>query len=320
MTALQHYLEVTDLPLDETRLILDLAGTLKRERPYRRPQWFAGQCIALIFEGTSTRTRASFEVAFCESGGKASYIAPREFRHMRDTGLLDNLLALSRTVDVIAARIYDHDFMRDFARRSAVPVISGMTTLAHPCQALADCLTILERFGSLAGRKVACVGRGNVINSVFTLLAGLGADVRVVTHPDIRPAQRFLDAATAYAGSGGAVSVTHDLDDGVRGADVIYTDAWYDHNEMTSDEETAYWQRLSRAYQISPGVMALASPAAVFMHCMPSHIGEEVSREVFYSPQSIVIEQAEDRLHAQKALLLRLVRPRLFDAAAAELK
>jgi len=291
-----------DLSTDEVTCLLDLAGQLKAD-PARYAQALAGRSLSLLFEKPSLRTRVTFDLAIQQLGGHSVYthgpIGERE-------PLKDVARNLDRWTQGIVARVFSQNTILELAHWSSVPVINALSDMYHPCQALADVMTIRERFGTLRGLKVAFVGDGNnVAHSLMLSAVRLGASLAVATPVGFGPNPEIVSQAEGLAAASGAsLLVTHDPAEAVSGAHVVYTDVW---TSMGSESEAERRRMAFSKYQVSQSLFALARPDAIFMHCLPAHRGEEVTDEVIESPRSLVFDQAENRLHAQKALLLMLV-------------
>ena len=298
-----------DYSPDEIRALIEMGLEFKR-RYYageRVIPVLKGHSIAMIFEKPSTRTRVSFEVAAWQLGAKAMYLGWRELQLGRGETIADTARVLSRYVDGIVARVYEHEKVEELARYSRVPVINGLSDLSHPVQALGDYMTILEVKGRLKGVKLAFVGDGsdNVLHSLLIAGAKLGVDIVVATPKELRPREDILKAALdAAAESGSEIRITEDPYTAVSGADVVYTDVWVSMGQESMREEKT---RLLRPYQVNRRLMEAAGGKALFMHCLPAHRGEEVTDEVIDGPWSIVWDQAENRLHIQKAVLAALI-------------
>ncbi|MEE9217846.1 MAG: ornithine carbamoyltransferase [Acidobacteriota bacterium] len=292
-------------PRDITE-VLDLAAAMKRQ-PGRYRRVLEGRTLALLFEKPSLRTRATFQVAMIQLGGQAIYFGPGDISLGVRESVPDVARNLERWVDFVAARVFEHQKVVDLAEHARVPVLNALSDQFHPCQALADYLTLRERLGRLAGRQLVYVGDGN--NVAHSLLLGgahLGMHVRVITPPGYEPAPGVLEQARSLARSTGArMELGRNVLEGVCGADAVYTDVWA---SMGQEEETQTRRERFGAYQINSRVMEVAGPRALFMHCLPAHRGEEVTDEVADSPRSVIFEQAENRLHTQKALLVLLGR------------
>ena len=298
-------LAMSDLSPEETRLIVDTALQLKL-RYYsgeRVIPVLKGKTIALIFEKPSTRTRVSMEVAALQLGAMPLVFNRNELQLGRGEPVADTARVLSRYVDAIAARVYSHRTLEEMAAYSSIPVINMLSDYEHPLQALADALTIEEKLGSMKSVKIAYVGdaRNNVAHSLIQVAAKLGAHIAVAAPRQLWPSPRVLEAARQDAAyTGATIEVTEDPREAVRGADVVYTDVWVSMGEESLAEER---KRLLKPYQVNTELMSLARSRAIFMHCLPAHRGEEVTDEVIEGPWSAVWDQAENRLHAQKAVL-----------------
>jgi ornithine carbamoyltransferase len=301
----RDYVNEKDWEPGEVSSILDLAQQVKGE-PARFGRALAGKTLAMIFEKSSTRTRVSFEAGMFQLGGLAMFLSSRDLQLGRGETVPDTARVLSRYVDGILARVYAQATIEDLARYASVPVINGLSDLLHPCQALADFLTVRERFGSERGFPMCYVGDGNnVAHSLLLTGALLGARVSVVTPPGFEPkAEVLLWAREAAAGTGGSVLATNSLEEGLSGARAVYTDVWA---SMGQETEAAERSRRFEGYRVTSKVFAMAAPDAIFLHCLPAHRGEEVDASVIDSSASAVFDQAENRLHAQKALLVTLL-------------
>ena len=300
-----HYLSVADLSPDALLALLDRALELKRF-PNASYKPLAGTNAALVFQKPSLRTRVSFEVAMLELGGHALYLSPAEIQLGQREGVVDAARVLSRYVDVIVARVFLHSDVAGLAAHASVPVINALSDREHPCQILADLLTLYERHGSLRGVRLAYVGDGNnVAHSLALAAPGLGIDLRFACPDGYEPDPSIMEQA--HTGSGepaGTIELFRDPREAVRGADAVYTDAWY---SMGQESEADIRAPIFRRYQINAELLSHAAPNAVAMHCLPAHRGQEITDEVMDGPASVVYDQAENRLHAQKALLLTLL-------------
>jgi len=301
----RDYVNEKDWAPEEISGILDLAGRVKAE-PGQYGRALAGRSLAMIFEKSSTRTRVSFEAGMFQLGGTAMFLSSRDIQLGRGETVADTAAVLSRYVDAIMARTFAHATVEELARRSSVPVINGLSDLLHPCQALADFLTVRERFGTERGFPLCYVGDGNnVAHSLMVTGAKLGARIAVVTPPGFEPKAEVLAWAREAAGeTGGSVLVTNSIEEGVSGARAVYTDVWASMGQESEAQERA---RKFAKYRVTPEVFRAADSDAIFLHCLPAHRGEEVDASVIDSPASAVFDQAENRLHAQKALLLTLL-------------
>jgi ornithine carbamoyltransferase len=301
---MRHYLSVDDLSTTELPEILDLAATLKGH-PGAHSGALAGRTIALIFEKPSTRTRVSFEVAVEQLGAHAVVLSSSELQLGRGETIEDTGRVLSRYVDAIVLRTFEQERLEILSTTTTVPVVNALSDFEHPCQALADLLTIREHLGELRGRVIAYLGDGNNVSHSL-LLAGTkaGMTVRVATPPGFEPIPQVVHRAEEIAAeTGGAVELTHDPEDAAIGAHALYTDVW---SSMGQDLETDERALVFPSYQLSQKLVDLADPTVVVLHCLPAHRGQEITDEVIDGPRSVVWDQAENRLHTQKALLLRL--------------
>ncbi len=302
----RSYVSVRDFTAEETREVLRTAAALKRELKEGRPRrLLADRTLAMIFQKPSLRTRVSFEAGMTQLGGHAICLGPSDIRLGERETVEDIALTLSRMADLIMARVFGHDLVADLARYASVPVINGLSDREHPCQILADLQTIHERKGRFEGLKAVFCGDGN--NVAHSLLYGgalLGMSVTVVTPPGYEPAKDVVaEAATMGRATGAGIAVSNDLAAACRGADVLYTDVWA---SMGQEGEAEQRRSAFRPYQVNDTVMALARPDAVILHCLPAHYGEEIDYATSRRPNSAIFDQAENRLHAQKALMVLL--------------
>lgn len=295
---IRHFLDLAELDPRVLRGILDESRRLKAERrtpAASRP--LAGRTLAMIFDRPSTRTRVSFDVAMRELGGDTIVLTGAEMQRRRGETISDTARVLSRYVDAIMIRTLDHGLVAELAAAASVPVINGLTQYSHPCQIMADVMTFEESRGRIDGKTVAWLGDANNVLTSWVHAAGkLGFMVRVGCPPELAPREALLDWAT---GVGANVTVTSDPEAAVRDADCVVTDTWV----SMGDDEAERRQNLLHPYQVNRRLMALARPDAIFMHCLPAHRGEEVTAEVIDGPQSVVFDEAENRLHAQKGIL-----------------
>jgi ornithine carbamoyltransferase len=302
----RHLLEMHDFNATEISAVLQVAEQLKSVSPGDQLALLRGKTLALLFEKPSLRTRVSFETAMTQLGGHA-IVANGDFMSGTRESVEDVSGVMSRYVDAIMIRTHLHEPLKRFAAASRVPVINGLSQAAHPCQALADVLTVQQRFGTLRGIRVAYIGdaRNNVAISFADAAVALGAVVHFGCPPTHRPSETFLQQLqTLGKSTKGDVRAFSSPQRAVRDADVVYTDIW------TSMGEEQFRERNTAAllpYRVDANLMAIATKHAIFLHCMPAHRGEEVTSEVIDGPQSVVFDQAENRLHAQKALLLALL-------------
>jgi ornithine carbamoyltransferase len=299
----RDYLSVDDLTPEELRGLLSFARDLKaRAAAGDRPPLLAGKALAMIFEKPSLRTRVSFEVGMFQLGGTALYLGPQDIQLGVREAIPDAARNLDRMVDGIMARTFAHATVTGLADAARAPVVNGLSDHEHPCQALGDLLTIFERLPRLEAVRLAWVGDGNnVCNSLLLGAAKLGMQVAVATPSGYTPAEAVLDRARAIAAVTGAVlSLSTDPVEAVSGADVVYTDVWA---SMGQEAEREVREKVFRPFQLNERLLGRARPTAVVMHCLPAHRGEEITDAVLDGPHSIVYDQAENRLHAQKALL-----------------
>ena len=309
------FLSIRDFTPNEIREFIELARLIKSN-----PELFAdslkGQTLALIFEKPSLRTRVSFDVGIHQLGGFALYLSPAEINLGKRESVYDVAKNLERMVQGIMIRTFAHEIVDQMADHAGIPVINGLTDYSHPCQAMADYLTMLELKGEVAGLKVAFVGDGNnVAHSLMFAGAQLGAKVWVATPPKYSPDAAAIRWATERGQStGGTCTVTNDPVEAVRGADVVYTDAWTSMGQEAEKEER---DKIFRPYQVDADLFRLAKPDAIFMHCLPAHRGDEVTAEVIDSVHSVVFQQAENRLHAQKAIMVEFMKPKAAEALRA---
>lgn len=295
MNAKRDFLAVTDLSRPELLELIDLAGRMKRHEYEERP--LAGKTLAMIFTKSSTRTRVSFEVGAGQLGGQALFLSSRDIQLGRGEPIRDTARVLSRYVDGIMIRTFAHADVEELARFAGVPVINGLTDYNHPCQILADLLTVRENLGDLSKRVVAWIGDGNnMAHSWIEAAAVLGFELRLACPEGYDP-----DAAlVASARRSTNIVLTRSPDEAARGADVVNTDVWA---SMGQEAEQAQREKAFKGFIVDERLMGLAQPSAIFLHCLPAHRGEEVSETVLEGPQSRVWDEAENRLHAQKALM-----------------
>jgi ornithine carbamoyltransferase len=303
-----HFLSAADLTREQAEALLERALALKAE-------WKSGghpglpmqsKTLALVFEKPSLRTRVAFEAGMTQLGGHASYLSANDIDMGGRESVPDVARNLSRWVQAISARVFKHTTVEDLARHASIPVINALSDREHPCQALADLLTLRERFGRLRGLRLAYVGDGNnVCHSLMLLGATLGVSISVACPPDYRPDLEILEQAERLADQYDAtITVSADPGEVVAGADAVYTDVW---TSMGQEHEAARRRPAFQPYQVNAELMAQARPDTLFMHCLPAHRGEEVVAEVIDGPNSAVFDQAENRLHVQKALVLTLL-------------
>jgi ornithine carbamoyltransferase len=303
----RSYTRVGDWTREELLAALDLADELKQERARRKElRILPGRTIGLIFHKPSTRTRVGFEVGIAELGGMALYLPAADLQLARGESYRDTAVVLSRFLSAIMIRTFDQAEIDEFAEHASVPVINGLTDWAHPLQVLADAMTIRERFGRLEGVRLAYLGDGNnVCHSLLRLAGRLGMDLVVATPPGYEPAEAVLAAARADAdANGGSVELVTDAREAARGAHAVYTDVW---TSMGQEAERARRLRDLEPYRVDDSLLALAEPDVVALHCLPAHVGEEITADVLYGPRSLAWEQAENRLHTQKAVMALVI-------------
>jgi ornithine carbamoyltransferase len=300
----RDYLSVDDLTSEELARVLDVAAAVKADPgPYEAS--LAGRSVALIFEKASTRTRVSFEVALAQLGAHPLTLSTGDLQLGRGETIEDTGRVLSRYVDAIVLRTFEQERLEVLAAAAGVPVINSLSDFEHPCQALADLLTLRERSGVLAGRSLTYVGDGNnVAHSLLLAGAKAGMTVRVATPVGFAPIPQVVDRAIEIASTtGGAIEITTDPVEAARGAHALYTDVWASMGQEEEAEERAL---MFRAYQLNESLIEVAAPDVIVLHCLPAHRGEEISDAAIDGPRSVVWDQAENRLHTQKALLLFL--------------
>jgi len=291
-------LTLSDLSSGELTGILGKAMALKAGKDAAKCP-LIGRSIGLLFEKASTRTRVSFEVGIYQLGAQSIYLNHRDIQIGRGETIHDTAKVLSRYLDAIVIRTFSHDMLTEFALHAGIPVINGLSDLHHPCQALADLMTILDHAGRLKGIRVAYIGDGNnVANSLIEASALSGIHLTVACPKGYEPDKEVLKKAGAYRKDG--ISVTNDSSEAAAHADVLYTDVWV---SMGQEKEAAKKRAKFKKYQLNSALLSRAKKDAIVLHCLPAHRGEEISDEVIDGPQSAVFDQAENRLHTQKALL-----------------
>jgi ornithine carbamoyltransferase len=297
--APRHFLELSDFDAPTLRQMLDLAADTKRGAVADKP--LAGKTIALIFEKPSTRTRVSFEVGIHQLGGHAVVLSSKDMQLGRGESAADTAKVLSRYVDAIMLRTDSVAKLRELAEHATVPVINGLTDVSHPCQLMADVLTFEEHRGPIAGQTIAWVGDGNnVAQSFIQAAARFGFILRLATPPELAPPAQLVDWARR---EGATIELTADPVAAVRGARCVVTDTWVSMSDEKEGGPTARHNQLA-PYQLNAALLKQAAPDALVMHCLPAHRGEEITAEVIDGPQSVVFDEAENRLHAQKGVLL----------------
>lgn len=292
-------LSVSDIK-DDVKYILDLAGKIKAGEIEEKP--LKDKTLAMIFQKSSTRTRVSFDVGMYQLGGRAIFLSSNDLQMGRGEPIYDTAKVLSRFVDGIMIRAIKHSDVEELAEHADVPVISGLTDYEHPCQALADMLTVKEHLGDWAGKKICFVGDGNnVCNSLLLIAPLLGMDMSVACPKGYEPDDEILKTANEYADENNTeITVTDDIGVALENVDVVYTDVWV---SMGDEAEAAQREKDFAPFQVNSDLMGLANPGAIFMHCLPAIRGQEVTAEVIDGPQSVIFDEAENRMHAQKAVL-----------------
>ncbi len=294
----RDFLALSDLSAGEIQRLLKRAAELKSGKDANKCP-LIGKSVGLLFEKSSTRTRVSLEVGIYQLGGQAIYMNPKEIQIGRGETIHDTAKVLSRYLDAVVIRTYSHETLVEFASHSSIPVINGLSDLHHPCQALGDLMTIVEKKGRLKGVRVAYIGDGNnVANSLIEAAAMTGIKLSVACPKGYEPASDVLEKARTSAKS--EISVMNDPKQAARSAEVIYTDVWV---SMGQEKEAAKKRERFKNYQVNRRLLSYAEKDVIVMHCMPAHRGEEIAGEIIDGPQSAIFDQAENRLHTQKALL-----------------
>jgi ornithine carbamoyltransferase len=302
----RDFLSVLDFTIEEILESFEIAKDMKTDRK-KYSKALEGQALALIFEKPSLRTRTSFDIGIQQLGGYSLYLSPNEISLGKRESIHDVAKNLERMVQGIMIRTFGHDIVEDMAKYAGIPIINGLTDYTHPCQAMADFLTLQEHKGKLKGLKLTYVGDGNnVAHSLMNAGARLGVDVTIACPRGFEPNMIAYNEAVEEAKKTGAkIEVVHDPKAGVKGADAVYTDVWA---SMGQEDESAKRREIFRPYQVNAELMANANDGALFMHCLPAHRGDEVTDEVIDAPTSVVFDEAENRLHAQKAVMYKLMK------------
>ena len=297
-------LSIHELSVEEVELILDLAAKLKSMQKSGIPhRWLEGKTLGMIFEKSSTRTRVSFEVGMSQLGGSALFLSNRDLQLGRGEPIKDTARVLSRYLDGIMIRTFGHDRIEEFAEYAEIPIINGLTDLLHPCQVLTDLLTIREHKGKdLRGLRMAYVGDGNnMANSYCSGAAKVGIYLTLATPATHKPDQKIFDYAVEDSiATGGSVKWTEDPIEAVKNADVVVTDTWASMGQESEHDER---KKIFAPYQINSELMEHASPRAIVMHCLPAYRGEEITEEIFEQNADVIFDEAENRLHTQKAIM-----------------
>ena len=298
VNGLRHFLDLTDVPGDDLRAMIAASRAMKERRranALERP--LIGKTLAMIFDKPSTRTRVSFDVAMRQLGGDAICLTGQETQLGRGETLADTARVLSRYVDIIVIRVLDEKKLAELAQHATVPVINGLTKRSHPCQVMADVMTFEEHRGAIRGRTVAWTGdANNVLASWMHAAQRFEFSLRIATPAELKPKKWLLDWVKT---SGAAIRLGDDPEEAVKDADAVVTDTWV----SMGDRDRGQRHNLLKPYQVNARLMAKAKPDALFMHCLPAHRGEEVTADVIDGPQSVVLDEAENRLHAQKGIL-----------------
>ena len=298
-------LSIRDLETKDIHDIIKLAVDIKANSA-KYADALKGKSIGLIFQKPSNRTRVSFEIGMFQMGGHSIYLGSSELGMGGRESVKDVACVLSRYLNGIIARTYKHDVLEELARHASIPIINGLSDLAHPCQSLGDMFTIKEKFGTLKGVTLAYIGDGNnVLNSLMAVAAKLGVDMKVATPKGYEPNVEMVRRARAVAReSGSKIEISNDPRKAARDADVLYTDVWV---SMGQEKQAARRVRAFKDYQLNDKLLKMAKTLAVVMHCLPAHRGQEITDSVMDSNHSIVYDQAENRMHVQKAILLKLL-------------
>ncbi len=300
---MKHLLTMQDLNKEEILQILDLADQLKYERKHQIPhRHLEGKSVGLIFQKSSTRTRVSFETGIYQLGGQPLFLSSRDLQIGRGEPVQDTARVLSRYLDMIMIRTFDQKEVEDLAKYGSIPVINGLTDYSHPCQVLADLMTIRERYGILEGLKMCYIGDGdNMANSLIVGGLLVGMQVSVATPVDYKPDAKVMDFAKDYA----TFSWTSEPKEAIKDADVVITDTWA---SMGMEEEKEIRQKAFQGYTVDDDLMALAKSQAMVQHCLPAYRGQEITEKVFEDHADEIFEEAENRLHAQKAVMVLLMK------------
>jgi ornithine carbamoyltransferase len=298
----KDFLRLLDMPSEEMLALLGRAAELKSGKDSSACP-LIGKSIGLLFDKTSTRTRISFQTGIYQLGAQAIYINTKDLQLGRGETIEDTAKVLARYLHGIVIRTYAHSTIEKLAGNAEIPVVNGLTDLHHPCQALADTLTIIEKKGRLKDIRMAYIGDGNnVVNSLIEAALLTGIDLVIACPRGYDPDRKIIEKVLS---GGGKVKIVSDPEEAVKNADVLYTDTWI---SMGQEREIERRKKIFKGYQINQKLLSLAKPDAIVMHCLPAHRGEEITDDVIDSPQSVVIDQAENRLHTQKALLEMLIK------------
>jgi ornithine carbamoyltransferase len=294
----RHFLDLIDIAPNDLRAIIEDSRAMKRRGRGQAEEAIAGKVLAMIFDKPSTRTRVSFDVAMRQLGGQTTVLTGQEMQLGRGETVADTARVLSRYVDAIMIRTLDHDMLTELASHATVPVINGLTRRSHPCQIMADVMTFEEHRGSIRGRKVAWTGdANNVLTSWMHAAHQFEFELAIATPAELAPKKPLLDWISS---AGAAICLGEDAERAVAEADCVVTDTWVSMGDRGGERR----HNLLKPYQVNARLMKRAKPEAIFMHCLPAHRGEEVTDEVIDGPQSVVFDEAENRLHAQKGILV----------------
>ena len=298
---IRHLITEHDLSSGEITNIFRLTQELKKNK-FKYPSFLKNKTVGLVFQKPSLRTRVSFEVGIRQLGGQCIYLGPEEINIGKREAIADVAKVLSRYLDVIIARVFSNQDILSLAQSSTIPVINGLCDLYHPCQALTDVYSVLEKFGTIKNKTLAYIGDGNnVCHSLMLVCAKMGLNIAIATPAKYEPNADIFKSAKVLAGlSGATVTLSHDPRAAVKGAHVIYSDVWV---SMGQEEETKKRLKDFQGFEINRPLTRLADKNFIFMHCLPAHRGQEVSEDVIDSPNSIIFDQAENRLHVQKAIM-----------------
>jgi ornithine carbamoyltransferase len=303
---MKNFISIADHSKDEIQDLLDLALSLKKEwRSSGNPPLLKGKVLAMVFQKPSLRTRVSFDMAMRHLGGDALYLSPFEIGLGKRESIADISRVLSGYVEAVMARVFDHDHILQLAEWSSIPIINGLSDFNHPCQGMADGLTILEHYGQLSGLNLAFIGDGNNVSvSLLFLCATMGMNFTIASPPGYAISDKALTIGRKLAAESGiSINIIQNAADAVEGADIIYTDTW---TSMGQEEEAAAREQLFQPYQVNVALVKKARPSVIVMHCLPAHRGQEITDEVADGPHSLLFPQAHNRLHAQKAVLARV--------------
>jgi ornithine carbamoyltransferase len=294
----RHFLDLIDIAPDDLRGIIEDSRVMKQRGRDQADRAINGKVLAMIFDKPSTRTRVSFDVAMRQLGGQTTVLTGQEMQLGRGETVADTARVLSRYVDAIMIRTLDHDMLTELARHATVPVINGLTRRSHPCQIMADVMTFEEHLGSIRGRKVAWTGdTNNVLASWMHAARQFDFELAIATPAELAPKQPVLDWIRS---SGADIRIWEDAERAVAGADCVVTDTWVSMGDGDGERR----HNLLKPYQVNARLMRNAKPEAIFLHCLPAHRGDEVTEDVIDGPQSVVFDEAENRLHAQKGILV----------------